>query len=144
MELSFFEETLVFKGDINKKFDYEIKTKSLENYGNYLENGHDHIDRFQLNLALKHILGLIKICDLVDGNFMSAMELSEAESCVTFLFSHSVSRDFKFIIGVGNVRFTKIDDNMAGSGRQRLNKHNMAPQIPQQNPSVKQESQQIR
>ena len=68
LELSFFEESLVFKGDINKKFDYEIKTKSLENYGSYLENGHDHIDRFQLNLALKHILGLIKVCDLVEGN----------------------------------------------------------------------------
>jgi hypothetical protein len=46
LELSFYEETLVFKGDINKKFDYEIKTKSLENYGNYLENGHEHVDRF--------------------------------------------------------------------------------------------------
>ena len=57
---------------------------------------------------------------MVDGNFMSAMELSEAESCVTFLFTHSVSRDFKFIIGVGNVRFSKIDDNLAGAGRNRL------------------------
>lgn len=85
--------------------DYEIKTKSLESYGQYLENGHEHVDRFTINLALKHLLGLIKICDQIEGNFMSAMELSEAESCVTFLFSHSHQRDFKFIIGVGNVRF---------------------------------------
>ena len=56
---------------------------------------------------------------------MSAMELSEAESCVTFLFTHSASRDFKFIIGVGNVRFQKIDDGViAGGQTSRLRKQN--------------------
>lgn len=53
---------------------------------------------------------------MVEGNFMSAMELSEPETCVTFLFTHSVSRDFKFIIGVGNVRFQKIDDSIVAGG----------------------------
>jgi hypothetical protein len=113
---------LIFKGDINKKFDYEIKTKSLENYGNYLENGQEHVDNFQINLSLKHLLHLIKICELIEGNFMSAMELSEADSCVTFLFTHSHSRDFKFIIGVGNVRFQKLDDTAMASGASRLRK----------------------
>ena len=117
LELSFFQEQLIFKGDINKKFDYEIKTKSLENYGNYLENGQEHVDNFQINLALKHLLHLIKVCELIEGNFMSAMELSEAESCVTFLFTHSHSRDFKFIIGVGNVRFQKLDDSTMQSNQ---------------------------
>ena len=42
---------------------------------------------------------------MVEGNFMSAMEQSAFESAVTFLFTHTVQRDFKFIIGIGNVRF---------------------------------------
>ena len=139
LELSFLEETLVFKGDINKKFDYEVKTKSLENYGKYLENGFDHVDKFQLNIALKHVLGLIKVCDLVEGNFMSAMELSDKESCVAFLFTHSHARDFKFIVGIGNVRFTKIDDqNQPGGQANRLRKANNGP-IVKNEPEKKEE-----
>ena len=75
MELAFYEEQLVFKGEINNKFDYEIKTKNLGNhYGKYLNNGHEPADRFRIYLAMKHLLSLIKICDLIEGNFMSAME----------------------------------------------------------------------
>ena len=116
MELAFYEEQLEFKGELNNKFDYEIKTKNLGNhYGKYLNNGHEPADRFRINLALKHLLSLIKICDLIDGNFMSAMEQSGNDSCVTFLFTHSHQRDFKFIIGVGNVRFQKLDDQLMSS-----------------------------
>lgn len=69
------------------------------------------------------MLSLIKICEQVEGNFMSAMELSEAESCVSFLFTHSHQRDFKFIVGVGNVRFSKIDESVvAGGTNNRLKK----------------------
>lgn len=40
---------------------------------------------------------------------MSAMELLDSDSCVCFLFTHSVHRDFKFCIGVGNVKFERQD-----------------------------------
>jgi len=41
---------------------------------------------------------------------MSAMELIDPETCVSFLFTHSHERkDFKFCIGIGNVRFTPMD-----------------------------------
>lgn len=61
-------------------------------------------------MALKHILGMIKVCELIDGKFLSAMELIEQTSCVCFLFTHSLSRDFKFCIGMANVKFSKITD----------------------------------
>ena len=41
---------------------------------------------------------------------MAAMELLDAETCVTFLFTHSHERkDFKFCVGIGNVRFSRVD-----------------------------------
>ena len=40
---------------------------------------------------------------------MAAMELLDTETCVTFLFTHSHERkDFKFCVGIGNVRFTNL------------------------------------
>ena len=60
---------------------------------------------FIIAIALKHILGLIKVCDLVEGKFMSAMELVDENACVCFLFTNSVHRDFKFCIGMANVKF---------------------------------------
>jgi hypothetical protein len=44
---------------------------------------------------------------------MTAMELVDYETCVSFLFTHSHERkDFKFCIGIGNVRFSRLDDQL--------------------------------
>ena len=44
---------------------------------------------------------------------MSAMELLDVETCVTFLFTHATERkDFKFCVGIGNVRFQRLDPAM--------------------------------
>mmetsp|Transcript_1833 Transcript_1833/g.3209 ORF Transcript_1833/g.3209 Transcript_1833/m.3209 type:complete len:370 (-) Transcript_1833:226-1335(-) len=129
LQLSFLKNQLVFKGEFNKKFDYEVKSNTLDNYGNYLENGNEKVEEFQINLGLKHIVGLIKICELVEGNFMSAMELLSANSCVNFLFTHNHQRDFKFIIGIGNVAFQKINEQQFVQGNQnKLKKQNQLPQ----------------
>lgn len=39
LQLNFSDETLMFKGEINNKFGYEIKTSSFNHYGKYLSNG---------------------------------------------------------------------------------------------------------
>jgi hypothetical protein len=39
LSVNFSDETLSFKGEINSKFGYEIKTSSLNHHGNYLANG---------------------------------------------------------------------------------------------------------
>lgn len=65
-------------------------------------------NEFIIAIALKHILGLIKICDLVEGKFLSAMELVDENACVCFLFTNSAHKDFKFCIGMANVKFQTI------------------------------------
>jgi len=53
-------------------------------------------------------LSMLKIAEMIEGNFKAAMELLDQETCVTFLFTHSHERnDFKFCVGIGNVRFTR-------------------------------------
>mgnify|MGYP001601118316 CR=1 FL=1 len=46
-------------------------------------------NKFQIAISLKHLLGMIKVCELIEGKFMSAMELLDVESCVSFLFTHT-------------------------------------------------------
>lgn len=37
--MNFSDQILSFKGEINNKFGYEIKTEDLNHYGHYLNNG---------------------------------------------------------------------------------------------------------
>ena len=52
---------------------------------------------------------------------MGAMEQSGDGSCVCFLFTDGLGGEFRFIVGVGNVRFERLDEGTAGEG-QRLRK----------------------
>ena len=62
LEMTFFNDTLLFKGDINQIRDYTIQSKNFEIYGNYMCNGDLYKQQFKINLAMKHILALNKIC----------------------------------------------------------------------------------
>jgi hypothetical protein len=42
--MKFYKNQIIFKGDINKKYDYEIKTDLFEQYGNYNENDNEPCD----------------------------------------------------------------------------------------------------
>ena len=78
LELTFLinmENNIQFKGMINKKFDYGIWASQLETYGQYIDNGYGIVKKFKINLALKHFLGLIKICDYIESNFKIALDL---------------------------------------------------------------------
>ncbi len=66
---------------------------------------------------------MLKISELIEGNvssslidylqFMAAMELLEMDTCVSFLSTQSIDRrDFKFCIGIGNVKFIRMDPVM--------------------------------
>jgi len=109
MNLNFSDDVLSFKGEINNKLGYEIKTQNLMHYGNYLCADLDtKPSNYSIALSLRHILSLVKIAEMIEGNFMAAMELLDVETCVTFLFTHPHERkDFKFCVGIGNVRFTR-------------------------------------
>ena len=68
MNLIFAEDLLTFKGEINSKFGYEIKTSNLNHYGNYLSNEDVKQKNFAIYISLRHILSLLKICEMIEGN----------------------------------------------------------------------------
>jgi hypothetical protein len=39
IEMTYLEDQLLFKGDINKNKDYTIQSKMFEKYGNFMEDG---------------------------------------------------------------------------------------------------------
>jgi len=68
MNLQFAEDILAFKGEINNKLGYEIKTQNLNHYGNYLSADADKATQFSVSLSLRHILSMIKIAEMIEGN----------------------------------------------------------------------------
>lgn len=68
MNLNFADEILSFKGEINKQLGYEIKTQNLSHYGSYLCADENKPSQFSIALSLRHILSLIKIAEMIEGN----------------------------------------------------------------------------
>ena len=63
----------------------------------------DVAKRYAIKLPLKHILGVLKVAELVEGDFCSAMERIDEDSAVCFLYTKAVN--FQFTIGVASVDF---------------------------------------
>jgi len=68
MNLNFGDDILSFKGEINNKLGYEIKTSNLSHYGNYLSADIEKTNNFSIALSLRHILSLVKIAEMIEGN----------------------------------------------------------------------------
>lgn len=60
-------------------------------------------------MSLKHLLAVLKVAELVEGDFHSAMECISDDSAICFLFSKA--SNFQFNIGVAQVFFENKDDN---------------------------------
>ena len=75
MNMNFGEDVLAFKGEINNKFGYEIKTQNLAHYGNYLSAELEKPSQFSIALSLRHILSLLKIGEMIEGNVSSNLPL---------------------------------------------------------------------
>jgi hypothetical protein len=71
MNLNFGDDILSFKGEINNKLGYEIKTSNLSHYGNYLSADIEKTNNFTIALSLRHILSLVKIAEMIEGNVSS-------------------------------------------------------------------------
>lgn len=108
MTLSFSPEVLAFKGVFNKKFGYEIRTSSLDRYGTYLSRDPDNMaSNYAVKMPLTHLLGVLKVAEMIGGDFQTAMECLDPESAVCFLFSKT--KDFMFNVGVASVGFENLD-----------------------------------
>lgn len=66
--MNFSDDILSFKGEINNKFGYEIKTSNLSHYGYYLSAEQEKTNNFSIALSLRHILSLLKIGEMIEGN----------------------------------------------------------------------------
>ena len=111
--LDFTPAQLSFKGQVNKKFGYEIQTDKLDIFGVYLARQSSVAQSYQIKIALKHILGVLKVAELVDGDFCCAMECISEDSAVCFLFTKA--SNFQFNIGVASVYFENKDESMIDS-----------------------------
>ena len=61
-------------------------------------------------MQLKHILGVLKVAELVEGDFCCAMECISEDSAVCFLFTKAIN--FQFNIGVASVYFENKDADL--------------------------------
>lgn len=66
-------------------------------------------------MPLKHILGVLKVAEMVEGEFSCAMECISDDSAVCFLFTKT--NNFQFNIGLASVFFENKDTDMLDSGQ---------------------------
>lgn len=110
MQLDFTPEKLSFGGMIHKKFGYEIAVQELDQYGVYLSRQHELATNYKILIPLKHLLGILKVAELVEGDFNCAMECISEDSAVCFFFTKS--NHFTFNIGLAAVQFENKDTDM--------------------------------
>jgi len=110
LEMDFTPQKLSFKGQINKKVGYEIQVDKLENYGVYLARQSVMAQNYAIKLNLKHMLGVLKVAELVEGDFCCALECINDDSAICFLFAKA--NNFQFLIGVAQVYFENKDTDM--------------------------------
>jgi hypothetical protein len=58
----------------HKNRRFEVQSSGLEAYKNYNDCTDKNDTNFEIFVALKHLLSVIAVCHLVDGNLKSAME----------------------------------------------------------------------
>ena len=61
------------------------------------------MDTFAIKVPLKHILSILRVADIVQGDFCCAMERIDHETAVCFFFTQV--NNFMFLTGVAQVLF---------------------------------------
>ena len=142
MTLKFQPELLTIQGASDGGGDpsvFEINQKSLRDanssFGVYISREQSQMAScFQVSLMYKHMSGLVKIADYVEGSVAMAMETITDSAAVTFLFTKG--RDVAYTIGT-NVKFENQDNlpryTQPQQQLQRLKKTDTA-QAPQPQP----------
>jgi hypothetical protein len=108
MSLKFQPELLTFSGASEGDSSvFEINQKSLRDanssFGVYISREQSQMAScFQIGLMYKHISGLVKIADAIEGSVAMAMETVSDSASVVFLFTKG--RDVAYTIGT-NAKF---------------------------------------
>ena len=108
MQVTFSEQGLAFEiPDPTKKARYEINQSQLIQYGTYLDAVHEPAKNYQIFVPMKNLFGILKVVELVGGDFKCAMEVQE-DTAVCFFFTNTQS--FTFQLGLSGVRFENKED----------------------------------
>ena len=70
---------------------------------------------FAIRMPLKHMLGVLRVAEIVEGDFCCAMECIDKETAVCFLFTKV--NNFQFNIGVAQVFFENKDQDLIGADK---------------------------
>ena len=91
---------------------YEINSKNLSEancpFGIYISREESQMaSNFSVCLLFKHLSGVMKVAEYIEGSVAMAMETIAEDAAVVFMFTKG--RDIQYTIGVSNVRFTNLD-----------------------------------
>jgi hypothetical protein len=98
MTMKFQPDLLTFQNKAsNDTNSYEVSAKTLTEgnvpFAVYLSKEESQMaSHFSVNVCFKHISGLMKVAEQIEGQVSMAMETTEAESAVVFMFTKG--RDF--------------------------------------------------
>lgn len=108
--MEFTPNKLTIGGVVQTNATYEIQSNGLNRYGTYLAKNAEVASNYTIKVPLKHILSVLRISELIEGEISCAMEVFEAETACCFFFTKS--RDFTFNIAIGSVAFENRDAEM--------------------------------
>ena len=99
-----------FEGDIDRKHKYSVRSELFDGYKKYLDNDIEHPSNFEIWLSMVHLVGILKICEILGSNFCAVMELTSENECFALYFTKTHAQDFAFIIAIPNGSLEEISD----------------------------------
>ena len=123
LTIDFTPTLMSLKGQINRKFGYEIQANKLDNFGVYLARQSNVAEKFAIRMPLKHMLAVLRVAELVEGDFCCAMECIDRETAVCFLFTKV--NNVQFNIGVAQVYFENKDITQLEVNQASMPKHDI-------------------
>ena len=106
---------LKFSGIFNKKFTWTVDSAKFERYGTYVGQ-YPKSDIFSIKMSLWHVLGVLRISEIIGGRFSLAMEQVDEDDANCFLFSEESY--FQFLVLISSVAF----EDLSKDGAQEKNK----------------------
>jgi hypothetical protein len=110
LKMEFSPAKLTLSGVIQENATYEVQSTTLNRYGTYLTKDNDVASNYKIKVPLKHILNVLRVSEIIEGEISCAMEVVDQDSAMCFFFTKT--RDFCFTIGVGSIQFENLDDKM--------------------------------
>ena len=96
IKMHFLEKSINVTGEINTKVNYSISTSSFDNYLNFADMSGNMIkaDNFEICIPLRYCTHTMKIAEILEANFMAAMELTSEDSCTLYMITEDAKHTY--------------------------------------------------